>query len=359
MAGTDLAVRRRHDATDAADPVAAAIADLRAGRMVVVIDDRAPDGTGSLLLAAVHAGGAQIAFMIRHTDGILQVAMPASELDRLHLSAVGGAMSVDARSGIGVSASDRAQTIALLVDIETRPHDLRSPGHVFPVQAADGGVLRRAGRTEAAVDLARLAGLRPVGVIGDVIDDDGSPADERALHSFAAIHGLTVVSTTSLVAHRYRTERTVELLAETRLPTEHGDFRALGFRSTIDGLDHIALVAGDLGTASSVPALVRIQSECLIGNTFQAWSCDCGPQLHWAMRKTVSQRAGVVVYLRGKPAAGTELGVGAQILRALNLDRVRLLTNDPGDRVTLQQYGVDVVASVRMPAQRRTRCPLS
>lgn len=339
----------------------AAINDLRTGRMVVVVDDANPCSPGNLVSAATYASSDVVAFMIRHTGGILHVAMPERELDRLHLSPgasdrrgparVQCTMSADARScaGSGMSAADRAHTISVLADPVTRPPDLLRPGHVFLLPAVDGGVLQREGATEAAVDLVRLAGLRPAAVVGEVISRDGTVAHGESLRRFAASHGLSVVSLSSLVAHRYRHERTVEILAETRLPTEYGEFRAMGFRSAVDGRDHIALVSGCVDVATSEPPLARVQSECLIGNTFQSSQCECGSSLRWALRTVAAEGRGAIVYLRGGSDCGAglrgaHLGIGSQILHSLGLSRVRLLTPDSREAEAFRDFGIDASA---------------
>ena len=348
--------------------VDAAVEALRAGRIVIVVDAENPDDDGDLMIAAAHATPERVAFMMRHTGGILCVPMPAGELDRLHLPPMvainedprgtGYTVSVNARSGIttGISAADRARTIALLAGADTRPGDLARPGHVFPLRAVDGGVLRRAGHTEAAVDLTRLAGLPPVAVIGEVVDDDGTAARGKRLWDFARNHGLTVVTMSDLIAYRRRTERLVEFKAASRLPTHHGEFQAHGFRSLLDDGEHIALVMGDVAGLDLSPTLVRVHSECLMGNVFESGSCDCGHELQSALQMIAAEGRGVVVYLRGhgcgegglagKPADARDYGVGAQILADLGVRRMRLLTNHPVKRIGLEAYGLEVVETV-------------
>ena len=290
--------------------VDAAVEALRAGQMVIVVDAENPDDDGDLMLAAAHAAPERVAFMMRHTGGILCVPMPAGELDRLHLPPMvavnedprgtGYTVSVNARSGIttGISAADRARTIALLAGADTRPGDLARPGHVFPLRAVDGGVLRRAGHTEAAVDLTRLAGLPPVAVIGEVVDDDGIAARGKRLRDFAATHGLTVVTMSDLIAYRRRTERLVEFKASSRLPTHHGEFQAHGFRSLLDDGEHIALVMGDIAGQDLSPTLVRVHAECLMGNVFESGRCDCGHELQSALQMIAAERT----WRRGVPS---------------------------------------------------------
>jgi 3,4-dihydroxy 2-butanone 4-phosphate synthase/GTP cyclohydrolase II len=351
--------------------VDAAAAALGAGHMVIVVDAENPDDDGDLMLAAAHATPERVAFMVRHTSGILCVPMPAGDLDRLRLPpmvainedprGVGYAVSVNARTGIasGISAADRARTIALLAQPDTQPGDLSRPGHVFPLRAVDGGVLRRAGHTEAAVDLVRLAGLPPVAVMGEVVDDDGAPARGERLQAFAETHELCVVTMSDLIAHRRLTERLVELKASSRLPTQHGEFQAHGFRSVLDEREHIALVMGDAPRSDHAPTLVRVHSECLMGNVFESAGCSCGPELDRSLEMIAAEGCGVVVYLRGhmgRHAYGLQdegdardYGVGAQILADLGVRRMRLITNNPVKRIGLEAYGLEVTETVQLP----------
>jgi 3,4-dihydroxy 2-butanone 4-phosphate synthase/GTP cyclohydrolase II len=365
-----IGIRRRADRTG--DPVGAAVAALRAGRMVIVVDAENPHDDGDLMLAATHATPERVAFMVRHTSGILCVPMPAPDLDRLHLPPMvavnedprgtGYAVSVNARTGItsGISAADRARTISLLANPDTKPVDLSRPGHVFPLRAVDGGVLRRAGHTEAAVDLARMAGLPPVAVMGEVVDDHGAVARGARLRAFAAKHALTIVTMSELISYRHRTERLVECKARSRLPTEHGEFQAYGFRSVLDGREHIALVMGDLAGHGLSPTLVRVHSECLTGNVFESAGCDCHLELERALQMIAAERRGVVVYLRGHggrhahhlqdaDADARDYGLGAQILADLGVRRMRLLTNHPVKRIGLEAFGLEVAETVTLP----------
>ena len=291
------------------DPVERAIADIAAGRAVVVVDDEDRENEGDLVVAASKVTPALMAFLVRHTSGVVCVPMEGAELDRLRLPPMtvvnedrkrtAYSVSVDARDGIstGISAADRARTVRVLVDSATEPFELTRPGHVFPLRAVEGGVLRRAGHTEAAIDLARLAGLTPAGVIAEVVDEDGSMARLPRLREFADEHGLALVSIADLVAHRRRTEALVERVAEARLPTRYGEFRVLGYRSAVDGAEHVALVRGEIGTGTEV--LVRLHSECLTGDVLGSLRCDCGPQLDAELRTVADEGRGVVVYLRG------------------------------------------------------------
>jgi 3,4-dihydroxy 2-butanone 4-phosphate synthase/GTP cyclohydrolase II len=377
--------------TTGLDPIPRAVADIRAGRAVVVVDDEDRENEGDLVVAASKVTPELLAFMIRHTSGVVCVPMEAAELDRLKLPPMtyvnedrkhtAYAVSVDARDGIttGISAADRARTIRVLVDSATEPYELTRPGHVFPLRAVEGGVLRRAGHTEAAVDLARLAGLNPAGVIAEIVNDDGTMARLPDLRRFAEEHGLALVSIADLIAYRRRTETLVERVAEARLPTRHGDFRAVGFRSTVDAAEHLAVVRGDLGDGSDV--LVRVHSECLTGDVLGSLRCDCGPQLDAALRTVAEEGRGVVVYLRGHegrgigllhklaayglqdggrdtvdanldlglPADARDFGIGAQILTDLGVRSVRLLTNNPAKLVGMSGFGLDVVERVPLP----------
>jgi 3,4-dihydroxy 2-butanone 4-phosphate synthase/GTP cyclohydrolase II len=354
------------------DPVGMAVAALRSGRMVIVVDAENPHDDGDLMLAAAHATPERVAFMVRHTSGILCVPMPAPDLDRLALPPMvavnedprgtGYAVSVNARTGIttGISAADRARTISLLADPGTKPGDLSRPGHVFPLRAVAGGVLRRAGHTEAAVDLALMAGLPPVAVMGEVVDDDGTVARGARLRAFAAKHGLPIVTMSELISYRHRTERLVEFKARSRLPTEHGEFQAHGYRSVFDGREHIALVMGDLAGNGVSPTLVRVHSECLTGNVFASADCNCGPELERALQMIAAEGRGVAVYLRGHEgrhayhledagADARDYGLGAQILADLGVRRMRLLTNHPVKRIGLEAYGLEVAETVQLP----------
>jgi 3,4-dihydroxy 2-butanone 4-phosphate synthase/GTP cyclohydrolase II len=348
-----------------------AVAALRAGHMVIVVDAENPHDDGDLMLAAAHTTPERVAFMVRHTSGILCVPMPAADLDRLHLPPMvpvnedprgtGYAVSVNARTGIasGISAADRARTISLLAQPDTQASDLSRPGHVFPLRAVDGGVLRRAGHTEAAVDLLRLAGLPPVGVIGEVVDDDGAVARGERLVAFAEKYELIIVTMSDLIAYRRLTERLVEFKASSRLPTRHGEFQAHGFRSVLDDREHIALVLGDVPGQDHAPTLVRVHSECLVGNVFESAGCDCGPQLDNALQMIAAKGSGVLVYLRGHEGRhayrlqdasdARDYGVGAQILADLGVRRMRLITNNPVKRIGLEAYGLEVTETVHLP----------
>ncbi|HEY0484671.1 MAG TPA: bifunctional 3,4-dihydroxy-2-butanone-4-phosphate synthase/GTP cyclohydrolase II [Mycobacteriales bacterium] len=369
-----------------------AIADIAAGKAVVVVDDEDRENEGDLVFAAEKVTPELVAFMMTECRGLLCVPMEPAALDRLQLGQMvaentdrmGTAftVSVDAREGVttGISAADRAHTIALLADPATGAQDVVRPGHVFPLRAKEGGVLRRPGHTEAAVDLARMAGLRPAGVICEIVKADGTMARLPDLRPFAAEHGLTLVTIADLIAYRRRYERQVERVVEARIPTVHGEFRAMGYRSTVDDRQHVALVRGDLGDGRDV--LVRVHSECLTGDVFGSLRCDCGPQLDSALAAVAEEGRGVVLYVRGHegrgigllhklqayqlqdagadtvdanlelglPADARDYGTGAQILADLGIHSMRLLTNNPAKRAGLEGYGLTVVGRVALPS---------
>jgi len=373
------------------DTIEHAIDEIRAGHAVVVVDDEDRENEGDLIFAAQCATAELTGFMIRYTSGYLCVALTGGDLDRLHLppmtrvnedrKGTAYAVTVDARDieATGISASDRARTIKVLSDSATEPRDLTRPGHVLPLRAVEGGVLRRPGHTEAAVDLARLAGLAQAGALCELVHDDGSMMRAPACREFADTHGLAMVSIADLIAHRRRTEKTIERMAATRLPTEHGEFRAVGYRSTVDGTEHVALVVGEIGDGTDV--LVRVHSECLTGDVFGSLRCDCGPQLDAALARVAAEGRGVVLYMRGHegrgiglmhklqayqlqddghdtvdanlelglPADAREYGTGAQILAELGVRTMRLLTNNPAKRAGLEGYGLTIVDRVALP----------
>ena len=374
------------------DDIDRAIKDVAAGRPVVVVDDANRENEGDIILAAAMATPELLAFMIRYTSGVICVPLPGAELDRLQLPLMTSqntermrtafTLSVDARDGVstGISAADRATTIARLVDPKTAAYDLVRPGHVFPLRYAEGGVLRRPGHTEAAVDLARLAGLPEAGVLAEVVNDDGTMARLPELRKFASSHGLALISIEQLIAYRRRTERHVTRQAQTRLPNDFGLWQAFGYRHEIDGTEYVALVLGDVAGGTHV--LTRLHSECLTGDVFGSLRCDCGAQLEAAMKAISAEGRGVLLYLRGHEGRGigllsklqayelqdagadtvdanTELGLpadareysaGAQMLADLGVRSVRLLTNNPAKVRGLTDCGVHITSRVSMKA---------
>jgi len=370
------------------DTVERAVAEIAAGKAVVVVDDEDRENEGDLIFAASKSTPELMAFTIRYSSGVICVPVTAPTLDRLGIPLMtphnrermrtAYTVSVDARDGVstGISAADRAHTVRTLVDSATEAFEVVQPGHVFPLRYAEGGVLVRPGHTEAAVDLARLAGLEPAGVISEIVNDDGTMKRGPQLREFADEHGLSMISIEQLIHHRRRHENHVRRVAETRLPTAHGDFTAYGYRITIDASEHVVLVHGDLG--GEEPVLTRVHSECLTGDVFASSRCDCGPQLDEAMARIVEQGRGVVVYLRGHegrgiglvaklqayqlqdggrdtvdanlelglPADARHYGAATQILRDLGVGSVRLLTNNPAKVASLEEYGVPVVERV-------------
>ncbi|HET9519189.1 MAG TPA: bifunctional 3,4-dihydroxy-2-butanone-4-phosphate synthase/GTP cyclohydrolase II [Actinoplanes sp.] len=375
------------------DDIERAIKQIAAGRPVVVVDDEDRENEGDLIFAAEHATPELLAFMVRWTSGYVCVPLTEAEADRLDLPPMfhtnqdrrGTAytVTVDAREGVstGISAADRAHTIRLLADPATTPGDLSRPGHVVPLRAKAGGVLRRPGHTEAAIDLAVLAGLRPAGVLCELINDDGTMMRLPDLRAFAAEHDLVLISVADLVAYRRHHECQVEHVVETRMPTEHGEFVAQGYRGIADGAEHIALVYGDLGDGTDV--LVRVHSECLTGDVFGSLRCDCGPQLDAALARVAEEGRGVVLYMRGHegrgigllhklrayqlqdqgvdtvdanlqlglPADARDFGTGAQVLYDLGVRSMRLLTNNPAKRAGLQGYGLTITGRVALPTR--------
>ncbi|MGW5664215.1 bifunctional 3,4-dihydroxy-2-butanone-4-phosphate synthase/GTP cyclohydrolase II [Streptomyces sp. NPDC003758] len=380
----------------ALDPVEQAVADIAAGRPVVVVDDEDRENEGDLVIAAEKVTPEIVAFMMSECRGLICAPMEGEELDRLGLPQMvdennesmktAFTVSVDASAAhgvtTGISASDRAATLQLLASGTAEPSDFVRPGHVFPLRAKSGGVLVRNGHTEAAVDLARLAGLRPAGAIVEIAGEDGHMLRLPELIPFARKHGLTIISIEDLIAYRRTSdEPTVRREAEVRLPTAHGTFTAYGYRSTVDGVEHVALVHGEIGDGEDV--LVRVHSECLTGDVFGSARCDCGPQLEASLRRIQAEGRGVVVYLRGHegrgiglmsklrayelqergrdtldanlelglPADARDYAAGAQILKDLGVSSVRLMTNNPEKTDALLRYGLDVTAREPMPVQ--------
>ncbi len=369
-----------------------AIEDLRNGKIVIVADDEDRENEGDLVCAAELVTPETVNFMATYGRGLICLALAPERCDDLGLSqmaeqnteALGTAftVSVDAerRFGVttGISAADRSATIHVCIHPRTRPEDLRRPGHVFPLRARPGGVLQRVGQTEASVDLARLAGLYPAGVICEILNHDGTMARRPQLERFAREHGLTFITVAQLVAYRLQTEKLVHRVAEARLPTEFGEFRIIGYRNDVDRAEHVALVHGEVAGQPGI--LVRMHSKCLTGDVFGSMRCDCGPQLHAAMKLIGQEGRGVIVYLdqegRGigllnkvrayalqdqgndtveanaRLGFGADLrnyGIGAQILRDLGLSSIRIMTNNPRKLVGLDGYGLQIVE--RLPLQ--------
>jgi 3,4-dihydroxy 2-butanone 4-phosphate synthase/GTP cyclohydrolase II len=375
------------------DTVDKAIADIAAGKAVVVVDDEDRENEGDLIFAAELATPELVAFMVRYTSGYICVPITEEEADRLDLPPMfrvnqdrrGTAytVTVDAREGVttGISAADRARTITLLADPSTTSADLARPGHIVPLRAKDGGVLRRSGHTEAAVDLAVLAGLRPAGVLCEIVseNDPSGMARGAELRVFSDHHGLTMISIADLIAYRRRFDKLVTRVAEARVPLRYGEFTAVGYSSSYDSREHVAFVFGDVGNGEDV--LVRVHSECLTGDVFGSLRCDCGPQLDAALATVAREGRGVVLYIRGHegrgigllhklqayqlqdlgrdtfeanldlglPADARDYGTGAQILADLGVKTMRLLTNNPAKRAGLEGYGLSVVGQVHLP----------
>ena len=371
-------------------PIEDAIAAIAAGQMIVVVDDEDRENEGDLIIAAEHATPEAMGFFVRHTSGLICASVTNARADELDLPLMvernteiqrtAFTVTVDYRAGTttGISASDRSITARALVDPRTRPDDFARPGHLHVLRAREGGVLKRAGHTEAAVDLARMAGLAPAGVLCEIVTEDGMGMARRDdLEAFAEQHGLLLITIADLIRYRRQTERLVRRTAgPVRLPTEFGEFQCLAYQSVIDHETHLAFYMGEPAGQSDV--LVRVHSECLTGDVFGSRRCDCGAQLHGAMRRIAEEGLGVVVYLRGHegrgigiahklmayelqdggldtvdanvelglPVDSREYGIGAQILVDLGITTMRLMTNNPAKRGGLEGYGLQIVERV-------------
>ncbi len=365
-----------------------AIEEYRQGRFVIILDDEDRENEGDLTIPAQFVTPEHIAFMLRHTSGIICVPMTGERLDELQIPMMVGhntsrhgtafTVSVDARYGVstGVSAHDRARTVQVLIDPKTRPSDLVMPGHVYPLRAREGGVLVRAGHTEAVVDLCRLAGLYPAGVLCELMNRDGTMMRWPHIRRFARRHGIKVITINHLIRYRLQRERLVERVAEARLPTPYGEFRLIAYRSAVDANEHMALVMGEISPEE--PVLVRVHSQCVTGDVFGSLRCDCGQQVHLALQRIAEEGKGVFVYMRqegrgiglcnkvrayslqdahgldtveanvalGFPPDRRDYGIGMQILVDLGVRRMRLLTNNPSKRAGLEGYGLEIVERV-------------
>ncbi len=372
-------------------PIEEIIAAIERGEMVIMVDDEDRENEGDLILAADAATPDKIGFMLRHTSGIICLSVIGERLDELDipmmvarntdLRRTAFTVSIDAARGTttGISAADRCTTIEAVLDPDTKPEDLARPGHLYPLRYEPGGVLKRTGHTEAAVDLADLAGRYRAGVLAEVMNDDGTVARLPELERFAKEHDLLMGTIADLISYRRQSEKLIERVVEARVPTRHGDFRAVGFRSLVDDRQHVALVRGDIGDGEAV--LTRVHSECLTGDVFGSVRCDCGEQLDWALQQVAAEGRGVVLYIRGHEGRGIGLlhklaayrlqdegldtvdaninlglpvdsrdyGVGSQILYDLGVRSMRLMTNNPTKRAGIEGYGLSILERIPIP----------
>ena len=372
-------------------PIEEIIAAVGRGEMVVMVDDADRENEGDLIMAAEDATPEALGFMQRHTSGIICLPIVGERLDDLELPMMVAkntdvrrtafTVSIDAAVGTttGISASDRALTIQTVIDPKTKPEDLARPGHMYPLRYEPGGVLKRTGHTEAAVDLAKLAGRYPAGVLAEIMNDDGSVARLPDLERFAKEHDVLMGTIADLIAYRRESEKLVERVVEARIPTEFGTYTAFGFKSLVDDRQHIALVYGDIGDGEGV--LTRVHSECLTGDVFGSMRCDCGDQLNWALQHIAEEGRGVVLYIRGHEGRGIGLlhklaayrlqdegldtvdanvnlglpvdsrdyGVGAQILYDLGVRSMKLMTNNPTKRAGIEGYGLSIIDTLPIP----------